>query len=189
MKLLLLNMQKKVGNINSKKERSSTKKKFSPYKKSSSKKLSLSEALKIIIKLKKEVNQLNKEMQKLKEKLEAFKKREVDYYDFSPIGYFTLDEKGTILEVNLTGASMLGMDRKHLLNKPFITFVSKDDYKTFESHHTNVFKELCHLTCEIKLKRKDNTTFLAQLQSIALENSSGQLNQCRTAVIHLTDKI
>jgi PAS domain S-box-containing protein len=135
-----------------------------------------------------EVKGLNEELRKLQERLEASRKICADLYDFAPIGYFTLDQKGQIVEVNLTGANMLGLDRRLLINKPFSAFVDKDDLDVFLIHRTNVFKELCHLTCEIRMKRKDGTIFTAKLQSIALEDINGNLSQCRTALIPLSER-
>ena len=134
-----------------------------------------------------EVEDLNEELHKLQEQLEVSRKRHADLYDFAPIGYFTLDKNGLIIEVNLTGANMLGLDRRLLVNKSLSLFVDKDDFEAFEIHRTNVFKELTHLTCEIKLKRKDGTTFSAQLQSLAVEDRDGSLSHCRTAVIYLAE--
>lgn len=134
-----------------------------------------------------DVEGLNEDLLKLQERFEASRKKYADLYDFAPIGYFTLDQKGLIAEVNLTGANMLGLDRRLLINKPFSSFVDKDDYDVFQIHRTNVFKELCHLTCEITLKRKDGTAFSAHLQSIAVEDTMCNLSQCRTAVIYLSE--
>jgi PAS domain S-box-containing protein len=134
-----------------------------------------------------ELEQKNEELHKLQEQLEVSRKRYSDLYDFAPIGYFTLDKNGLIVEVNLTGANMLSLDRRLLINKPLSLFVDKDDFSAFEIHRTNVFKELTHLTCEIKLKRKDGTTFSAQLQSLAVEDRDGSLSHCRTAVIYLAE--
>lgn len=41
-----------------------------------------------------------------------------DLYDFAPVGNFTLDLRGHIVELNLRAASMLGRDRAKLLDRP-----------------------------------------------------------------------
>jgi PAS domain S-box-containing protein len=41
-----------------------------------------------------------------------------DLYDFAPVGYFTLDARGRIVELNLRAAAMLGQDRAKLLERP-----------------------------------------------------------------------
>ena len=39
------------------------------------------------------------------------------------MGYFTLSDAGLILEVNLTGAALLGVDRSALPGQPFSRFI------------------------------------------------------------------
>ncbi len=41
-----------------------------------------------------------------------------DLYDFAPVGYFTLDLQGNIVELNLRAASMLGKERPLLIGQP-----------------------------------------------------------------------
>jgi len=53
---------------------------------------------------------------------------------FAPIGYFTLDEKGLILEMNLTGADLLGVERASLIKKGFSKFVAPGSQELFYSH-------------------------------------------------------
>ena len=41
-----------------------------------------------------------------------------DLYDSAPVGNFTLDQRGHIVELNLRAARMLGLDRARLLDRP-----------------------------------------------------------------------
>lgn len=50
-----------------------------------------------------------------------------DLYEFAPVGYFTLGEKGLITDVNLAGASLLGRTRKNLIDRPFVHFLAAKD--------------------------------------------------------------
>jgi signal transduction histidine kinase/ActR/RegA family two-component response regulator len=43
-------------------------------------------------------------------------------------------------------------------------------------------------TCEIKLARKDGTHFDAQLESVTVQDESGQFSRCRTIVSDITDR-
>ena len=53
----------------------------------------------------------NTELQAARDRLEVQLEKYTDLYDFAPVGYFSLDERGVIREVNLTGAAMLGVER------------------------------------------------------------------------------
>jgi PAS domain-containing protein len=83
-----------------------------------------------------ELEMQNEELLRAQEELEASRSRYADLYDFAPIGYFTFDKSGLIMEVNLTGARLLGVDRQWLINKPFSNFVIKDNRDIFRAHLT-----------------------------------------------------
>ncbi len=71
-----------------------------------------------------ENNKLNKSLDELNE----LKNRYSNFYQHSPIGYFILNKKGKIKEVNKTGAAMLGFDPENIINENFIQFI-KEDFK------------------------------------------------------------
>src|SRR4051794_20384188 len=60
----------------------------------------------------------NRELRDTQQLLEESRDRYATLFDFSPIGYITLDDKGSIREINLTAASMFGLNRQALLNMP-----------------------------------------------------------------------
>jgi PAS domain-containing protein len=53
----------------------------------------------------------NEELQRAQETITQARDRYADLYDFAPVGYFTLDHEGKIIEVNLAGAQLLGLER------------------------------------------------------------------------------
>jgi len=110
-------------------------------------------------------------------------------YDFAPVGYFTFDKNGLILEVNLTGAGQLGVERNYLLNKPFSSFIFRDDRDVFHTHRTDVLENRPRQTCEIRLTRKDGSLFYARLDSSAGENSEANVVFCRTTLTDITRHI
>src|SRR5881275_3239251 len=50
--------------------------------------------------------------------IEESRDRYANLYDFAPIGYLTLDHFGSIEEINLVAAQMLGIDRTHGRRSP-----------------------------------------------------------------------
>ena len=56
-----------------------------------------------------ELEMQNEELRQAHLDLEAARDKYTDLYDFAPVGYFSISDKGLILGANLVGATMLGM--------------------------------------------------------------------------------
>ncbi len=139
----------------------------------------------LLVKQSKLENQ-NKEL--LEAKLE-FKKSYDSYselYDFAPVGYYTLDGDGLILQVNLTGAALLGAERRQLIKEPFSGFIAEEDQDTFHAHFAAAFKTQTKKMCELKLRKHDGVQFYAGLESKITGDSDDQKGVCRTILSDIT---
>ena len=134
-----------------------------------------------------ELEMQNEELRKSQTELEDSRARYSDLYDFAPIGYFSFDKNGLIIEVNLTGAGQLGIERNLLIKKPFSRFIRKDDQDVFFLHRGKVFDTKTLQTCELRLERKNGEGFFAQLQSRAVEEA-GKTVYCMTAVSDISER-
>ena len=74
-----------------------------------------------------ELEMQNDELRRLQRDLENERDKYSDLYDFSPVSYFTMDNKGIILEANLTAAAMIGLERQLLIGRPFSDFIVGGD--------------------------------------------------------------
>ena len=54
-----------------------------------------------------------------------------ELYDIAWIGFYTLDRRGRICEVNEKGAKLLGFSADWLLGRPFIVFIARQDVRRF----------------------------------------------------------
>src|SRR6266540_197024 len=54
-----------------------------------------------------ELEMQNEELRRAERELEVSRDRYADLYDFAPVGYFLLDARGLIREVNQTGVDLL----------------------------------------------------------------------------------
>jgi PAS domain S-box-containing protein len=112
----------------------------------------------------------NEELLRAREELELSRNKYAELYDFAPVGYFTFDSHGVIREVNLAGAQLLGIDRRLLANKPFISFIADaDGRELFSSHLKSVLQRQGMQKCEISLTGKDGRVIYGQLQSITVD--------------------
>ena len=136
-----------------------------------------------------ELQAQNEELRTAQVELEASRRNYADLYNFAPLGYFTLDTNGIILEVNLAGANLLGIDKQFLLNKPFSVFIAgPDDSEVLRRHRKTTYTSQNRQSCDLALKRKDGSIFYTHLESIAVENIDGKAGYIRTAVIDITER-
>jgi diguanylate cyclase (GGDEF)-like protein/PAS domain S-box-containing protein len=135
-----------------------------------------------------ELEMQNEALQQSQLELEKSRDRYMDFYDFSPIGYITLDENGLITELNLTGAAMMGMARNKLRTQRFAAFVMPE----YQEHwHRNFQKALaCDdvVSCELSLKNQDGEPFFAGIDCLQL-NKAGEHPVVRLVLTDITERI
>jgi len=108
----------------------------------------------------------NEELRRTQLSLEESRSKYLDLYEFAPVGYFTLTDKGLIAAVNLTGAGLLGGARQKLLNGRFRRFVAPEDQGAWDHHLLSVLKGEEKQSCDLHLRRVDGSTLPAHLESI-----------------------
>ena len=107
----------------------------------------------------------NEDLRKTQEELEQSRQQFTDLYEFAPVGYFSLDGKGVIISVNLTGSLQLGVEKEALLKRAFTSFMNQDDSDLFYLHLKKVFTTNSKQTCALTLFQENGNPFYAQLDS------------------------
>ncbi|MGO9139356.1 MAG: PAS domain S-box protein [Syntrophales bacterium] len=110
-----------------------------------------------------------------------------DLYDFAPVGYFTFDKKGHIIEANVTGASLLGAEKRSLAKQPFQRFVVPGHLSIFQSHLQKAHELRSKQICKLKLISKDGNQFDALIDTIAVIDGKGKFNHYRSSVTNITE--
>lgn len=131
-----------------------------------------------------ELEMQNDELSVAQAALEESRHIYADLYDFAPAAYFTLDQDGLILALNLIGSELLAMARSKLVQKPFFLYVAEEDHIVFRRHIKRVFDTKQPQACDIKIKKKKEV-FYARLQSVAASDSRHG-PQCRTMITDIT---
>jgi len=127
----------------------------------------------------------NEQLREALEVLEESRNRYADLYDFAPIGYLTLDQRGHILNINITGAAMLGQERGPLLGKPFAAWLAEGQTRgAFFPYLSKVLSSGDRVTTELLLSSKAKTTFWVRLESVV----TGEFGQCLTVMIDITKR-
>jgi len=136
------------------------------------------------IQLEAQSNQVNRLQEQLKQEQNKYS----DLYDFAPVGYFTIGENGRILEVNLTGATMLTAAKTDLIDQPFFQFIARDSQDQFYVHRQQLLATKIRQRAELKLVRNDGTQFYAQLESIVIPNKKGDFDRFQTTMFDITER-
>jgi len=133
-----------------------------------------------------ELEMQNAEIQGARDQLEAMLERFTDLYDFAPVGYFSIDEQGLILEVNLTGAALLGVERSQLIDRRLQRFLGPTSRAVFLAFLERVFTEPGRQVCEASLLNEDGTPFWVNLQAGSAASLTGAPKWCRMTVSDIT---
>jgi PAS domain S-box-containing protein len=135
-----------------------------------------------------ELEMQNDELRRAQLEIEASRNRYSYLYDFAPIAYFTFNSKGQILEVNLTGAGMLGVERTRLINTHLSLYVAKEHQEVFRLHRRETFRTGIRQECELRLKKRDGTQIYAHMESSAVLDAEGRISQMLTTLIDITGR-
>jgi PAS domain S-box-containing protein len=128
-----------------------------------------------------ELEMQNDELRRIQVELEAVRDRYIDLYDFSPSGYLMLDRHGKIVEANLRGGTLLGINRKELIGKPLTRFIAAADADTFYRHCQEVLMTGTRQVCEASLVERTGVTRWIRFESLAIHDELGQITSWRTA--------
>ncbi len=131
-----------------------------------------------------ELEMQNTELQEARDRMEAMVEKYTDLYDFAPVGYFSLDKQGRILEVNLTGSALLGVERSRLINRRLpVASASQESFLVFLKR---VFAGTGQQVCEAALIKENGSTFWASFHGIFALASDAPAKWCRVAISDIT---
>ena len=133
-----------------------------------------------------ELEMQNAELREARDEVETQLGRYTDLYDFAPVGYYSVDEQGLILEVNLTGAALLGVERSRLIKRRLLSFVTPKSLKILDIFLKEVFAGPEKRVCVVSLMNEQGATFWADLQATPVSFSKGTKKWCRLIVSDLT---
>ena len=76
----------------------------------------------------------NEELRRAQLELDAQRAKYFELFDLAPVGYLTLSDEGIVLDANFTAAHLLDVERRQLIEKPFVVFVFAPDRDGFFAH-------------------------------------------------------
>jgi PAS domain S-box-containing protein len=129
-----------------------------------------------------ELEMQNDELRQSWAAVEEGLERYTELYDFAPVGYLALGRDGAIRQLNLAGASLLGLERARLSGRRFGVFVGASDRAGFKSFLEKVFTSPAAEVCEVSLLKEGKGPLTVQIT--ATVSQDGQ--ECRAMMVDIT---
>lgn len=119
-----------------------------------------------------ELEMQNEELRESRMQLEAGLERFSELYDFAPASYFTLLPEGTIREVNLPGARLLGLERSRVVGGRFETFVTRETRPVFDAWLKQVFSTRIKQRCIVALFKEGKKPVVIEIEAMLSPDGS-----------------
>jgi PAS domain S-box-containing protein len=136
-----------------------------------------------------ELETQNAELRRTQSDLAAARDRYLDLFDFAPVGCFTLDQDGGILECNLTGAEMLGVLRNSLKGARLSRFIQPGDTERWDLYLRQVLRGGAPQRIDLSLRHGDQADpWFGQVDS-QLISASARPGTLRVAMTDITGRM
>jgi PAS domain S-box-containing protein len=130
-----------------------------------------------------EIEMLKGKLHMAREMAETANEKFTVHYDFAPAAYFTIGHNGTISELNLKGARMLGKDHAELVNSNFRPFITADTLPDFDTFLQNVLKSETKKTYEVRLTIQGNPSKFIHIEGVISQDKQ----KCLLTAIDITE--
>jgi len=134
-----------------------------------------------------ELETQNQELLRVKAELEKERDRYSNLYDYSPVGYITIDSNGIVTDSNLRCSALTGYDRTSLQRNRAALLIAPDDRHLFERQLEAILARQEPRSCELRIRRKDDTVFFAALYVNPLFDNDRRLADIRIAFVDISD--
>ena len=108
-----------------------------------------------------------------------------DAYDFAPVGFVSLDGQARVIQSNLAGAIMLGIQRSLVSLSPMAGFIQLADQALFSAFHQEVLSGKCRRYCVVHFSATANRAEMVVRMDATL-NESG--DECRLVMTDVTQE-
>jgi len=126
----------------------------------------------------------NEELEIAKADVEAALEKYTELYEYAPAGYYTLAADGTIQLMNLTGASMVGIERSHLVGRRFGLLVSPAHRSAFNSFLGKTFALRAKRSAEFELSSHGPRPKTVRIEAQQLPNGLA----CQAVVVDISER-
>lgn len=133
-----------------------------------------------------ELEKQNQELNRVHAELEISRAKYYDLYNLAPMGYFTLDQEGSILEANLISSSMLSTMRDSLIGQSFSNYIVPEDKDIYYLHAKRLLSSGVYQEFKIRLLTKDGTIFWVNMTLTPMQHTVDK-RSCLATISEKTD--
>ena len=131
-----------------------------------------------------ELEMQNEELRKTQLSLENSQRKYWELFNFSPIGYITLDKNGIIKELNLSGASLLKHSKNDLIETPFFLYLTHESRQKLDKHLKKVINTNRTHNCDLKLRRTGQSPIDIHIETSLTDNEG--IKSFKMAIIDIS---
>ncbi|MDO8948302.1 MAG: ATP-binding protein [Desulfocapsaceae bacterium] len=125
-----------------------------------------------------ELEMQNEELRQAQHKLEISRASYFDLYNLAPVGFLTLNNKGLIVQANLTSANLLGVARGELVNRSLSHFIFPEDQDIYYLFSKEIAQAEGPHVCELRMVRGDGSVIWVNLQAMSAQEIDGTPGCC-----------
>jgi len=130
----------------------------------------------------------NEDLQRAQHEIAELHREYRNLYEFAPCGYLTLNNRGMITHVNLTGNRLLNVDRNQVLRAGFTQFIDSGWENTFLSARAKSAQTRRKQSVELPIKRKNDLPLWVRLEIEADRDEKDAVTLWRVALIDISEK-
>jgi PAS domain S-box-containing protein len=140
-------------------------------------------------KLNTKLQEKNDELREMRDELKIARDRYSNFFDHAPLGFVTLDAKGVILEINLTGAGLFGGEPSGLIGRPLISQIAKGDRKKIIKHLTVCKQGKSKVVSSVSLFTERGKALYLDLHTVPVHDPLLNQTLYRTALIDTSEVV
>jgi two-component system, cell cycle sensor histidine kinase and response regulator CckA len=131
----------------------------------------------------------NEELRAGRALLEETQKRYFRHFDLAPVGLVRLSSRGMVLEANILGAGMLGVNRAQLGRspRPFLTRVAAGSRAAFQQHLEQALASGQMEACDLTLRAANGAEAFVRMQSVR-SPGEGETPELYVTLTDLTER-
>lgn len=133
----------------------------------------------------------NEELIQTQLNLEKTSEHFFNLFNYAPVGYLILDEKGLIVKSNYTFSNLCGYNIDELISTNFIKFIDESSKSYFLSRYKAFYHNPAGKNIEIKIRKKNHEILIARIEGTRLREKEDLQSEPNLliAIIDITEKI